>query len=189
MTVMRYEPEYIEFMAVINLLFGSSTLNVLQGPAHFGSVVSGEAQRSKCDPSESKCNFPVPSYRIIQNMDTGYPKVLRPGLIECTLDICEELTQPHQKQFELLSDGMQVVPGSKGVSHGDVDLWGAEKPISNAQACSIHHLDMDIFQSLESPVNIHNQIVQSTHWSDSTDSTRHNLNGFPPNLTTQFNQA
>ena len=28
-TVMRYEPEYIEFMAVMSLLFGSSTLNIL----------------------------------------------------------------------------------------------------------------------------------------------------------------
>ena len=37
MTVMRYEPEYIEFMAVMNLLCGSSTLNILRGPAHFGS--------------------------------------------------------------------------------------------------------------------------------------------------------
>ena len=63
----------------------------------------------------------------------------------------------------LLFDGMQVTPGSKGVSHSDVDLWGAEKLISNAQACSICHLDMDIVQSLESPVNINNQIVQSIH--------------------------
>ena len=163
MTVMRYEPEYMVFMAVMNLLFGSSTLNVLQGPAHFGSVVSGEAQRSKYDPSESKCNFPIPSYRIIQNMDTGYSKVLKPGLIECTLDICEELTQLHQKQFVLSFDGMQVTHGSKGVSHGNVALWGVKKLISNAQACSIHPLDMDIVQSLESPVNINNQIVQSTH--------------------------
>ena len=28
-TAMRYDPEYIEFMAVMNLLFGSSALNVL----------------------------------------------------------------------------------------------------------------------------------------------------------------
>ena len=66
MTVMRYEPEYIEFMAVINLLFGSSALNVLQGPAHFGIVVAPEAERSKYYPSESKCNFLVPSYKIIK---------------------------------------------------------------------------------------------------------------------------
>ena len=89
---MRYDPEYMEFMAVMNLMFGSSALNVLQGPAHFGSVVSGEAPRGKYEPSDSKCNFPVPSYRIIQNLNTGYPKVLKPGLIDCTLDICEELT-------------------------------------------------------------------------------------------------
>ena len=162
-TVMRYEPEYIEFMVVMNLLFGSSALNILRGPAHFGSVLSGEAERSKYDPSESKCNFLVPSYKNIKNIDTGYPKVLKPGLIECTLDICEELTQLHQKQFVLSFDGMQVAPGSKGVSDDDVDLWGAEKLILNAQACSICQLDMDIVQSLESPVNISNQIVQSTH--------------------------
>ena len=58
---------------------------------------------------------------------------------------------------------MQVAPGSKGVSDSDVDLWGAKKPITNAQACSICQLDMDIVQSLESPININNQIVQSTH--------------------------
>ena len=144
MTVMRYEPEYIEFMGVMNLLFGSSTLNVLRGPAHFGTVVSGKAHRSKYDPSESKCNFPVLSYRIMQNLDTGYLKVLKPGIIKCILDICEEQTQLHQKQFVLSFDGMQVAPGSKGVSDGDVDLWGAKKPISNAQACSICQLDMDI---------------------------------------------
>ena len=132
MTVMRYEPEYIEFMAVMNLLFGSSALNVLRGPAHFGSVVAGEAERSKYDPSESKCNFLVPSYKIIKNIDTGCPKVLKLGLIKCTLNICEELTQLDQKQFFLSFDGMQVTPGSKGVSNSDVDLWGAEKLISNA---------------------------------------------------------
>ena len=60
-------------------------------------------------------------------------------------------------------DGMQVAPGSKGVSDSDVDLLGAKKLILNAQACSIHQLDMDIVQGLESPVNIKNQIVQSTH--------------------------
>ena len=87
---------------------------------------------------------------------------MKPGLTKCTLNICEELTQLHQNQFVLSFDGMQVAPGSKGVSDGDVDLWGAEKLISNAQASSIHQLDMDIVQSLESPVNINNQIIQST---------------------------
>ena len=88
---------------------------------------------------------------------------MKPGLIKCTLDICEELTQLHQKQFVLSFDGMQVAHGSKGVSDGDVDLWGAKKLITNEQACSIHQLDMDFVQSLESPININDQIVQSTH--------------------------
>ena len=56
---------------------------------------------------------------------------------------------------------MQVAPGSKGVSDSNVDLWGAEKPVSNAQACSICQLDMDTGQCLESPVNNNNQIFQS----------------------------
>ena len=71
---------------------------------------------------------------------------MKPGLIKCTLDICEELTQLHQKQFVLFFGGMQVAPRSKGVSDSDVDLWGAEKLLSNAQACSFHQLDMDIVQ-------------------------------------------
>ena len=29
MTVMKYDPEYMEFMGVMNLLFGSSALNIL----------------------------------------------------------------------------------------------------------------------------------------------------------------
>ena len=73
---------------------------------------------------------------------------MKPGLIKCTLDICEELTQLNQKQFVLSFDGMQVAPGSKGVSDSNVDLWGAKKLILNAQACSICQLDMDIVQSL-----------------------------------------
>ena len=84
-------------------------------------------KRGKYEPFKSKCNFPIPSYRMIQNIDTGYPKVLKPGLIKCTLDIYEELTQLHQKQFVLSFGGMQVAPGSKGVSDSDVDLWGTEK--------------------------------------------------------------
>ena len=80
-------------------------------------------------------------------------------MIECTLDICEELTQLQWKQFVLSFDGMQMAPGSKGVSDGDVDLWGAEKPISNSQACSIHQLDMEIVQHLESPVNNNNESI------------------------------
>ena len=86
---------------------------------------------------------------------------MKPGLIDCTLDICEELTRLHNKQFVLSSDGMQVAPGSKGLTDGDVDLWGAKKPITNAHACSIRKLDMAIVQSIESPLSKNNLIVQS----------------------------
>ena len=56
---MKYNAKYAEFFSLLYLLFGSSILNVLQGPGHFGSVVSQENARSKYDPSVSKCNFAV----------------------------------------------------------------------------------------------------------------------------------
>ena len=56
---------------------------------------------------------------------------------------------------------MQVAPGSKGLTDGDVDLWGAKKPITNEHACNICKLDMAIVQSIESPLSNNNLIVQS----------------------------
>ena len=100
---------------------------------------------------------------MIQNIDTGFPKVLKPGLIECTLDICKELTQLHQKQFVLSFDGMQVALGLKESVTVMLIFGVPKKMITNEQACNIQQLDMDIVQSLESPINITNQIVQSTH--------------------------
>ena len=100
---------------------------------------------------------------MIQNIDTGFPKVLKPGLIECTLDICEELTQLHQKQFVLSFDGRQVALGLKESVTVMLIFGVPKKTITNEQACNIQQLNMDIVQSLESPININNQIVQSTH--------------------------
>ena len=40
MTLMRYDPECVEFYACLYLLFGNSILNVLHGPGHFSDVVT-----------------------------------------------------------------------------------------------------------------------------------------------------
>ena len=37
---MKYDSEYVEFFSLFFILFGASALNILQGPGHFGSVLS-----------------------------------------------------------------------------------------------------------------------------------------------------
>ena len=57
-TGMWYDDEYMEFLALLNMLYRSSVLNILWGPAHFGTVISRECDQSHFNPSFSKCNFP-----------------------------------------------------------------------------------------------------------------------------------
>ena len=39
-TGMHYDHEYMEFLALLNMLYGLSVLNILRGPGHFGTVIS-----------------------------------------------------------------------------------------------------------------------------------------------------
>ena len=103
-TGMCYNNEYVEFLALLNMLYGSSVLNILRGPAHFGTVISGECDKGQFNPATSKCNFPIPSHNVIQKRCKGYSKKIDPGIIESSLDICEELSTTHGKQFYLLTE-------------------------------------------------------------------------------------
>ena len=96
-TGMHYDDEYVEFLALLNMLFGLSVLNIMREPGHFGTVLSGECERGQFNPSTSKCNFPVPSNNIIQRRGEGYSKKIEPGIIESALDICEDLSRKHGK--------------------------------------------------------------------------------------------
>ena len=133
-TGMWYNDEYVELLALLNMLYGSSVLNILWGPAHFGAVISGECGKGHFNPSFSQCNFPVPGHNIIQKRCEGYSKKIDPGIINSSLDICEELSKIHGKQFNILFNGMVIAQGSKGISNGDVNLWGMEKPVSITKA-------------------------------------------------------
>ena len=73
-TGMWYDDEYMEFLALLNMLYRSSVLNILWGPAHFGTVISWECGQGHFNPSFSKCNFPVLSHNIIQKRCEGYSK-------------------------------------------------------------------------------------------------------------------
>ena len=120
---MKYDPKYVEYFSLLYLLFGSSVLNVLRGPGHFGSVVIKENLRSKYDPAASKCNFAVPTVNQLRQVDFGFQKRTSPGIISKSIEICKSTPQ---KEFVVCFDGMRVSQGSKGKTDGDVDLWGAE---------------------------------------------------------------
>ena len=141
--------EYVEFLALLNMLYGSSVLNILRGPGHFGTVISRECDKGQFNPSTSKCNFPIPSHNVIQNRSEGYSKKIYPGIIESSLDICEELSTTHGKQFNLSFDGMLIAQGSKGISDGDVNLWGTEKPVSISKSQKCLEFELKLAEELE----------------------------------------
>ena len=124
---MRYDPECVEFYVCLYLLFGNSVLNVLRGPGHFSDVVTQNCGRGKYNPTTSKVNFAVPSLRVLQNVKTTYPKTIRPGLINYTLDTAEK-DAGEGKQFVLSFDGKKIAQGVTGTDKGDVNLWGNENP-------------------------------------------------------------
>ena len=107
MTLMRYDPECVEFYACLYLLFGNSVLNVLHGPGHFSDVVTQNCGRGKYNLTTSKVNFAVPSLCVLQNVKTTYPKTIRPGLIKFTLDTAEK-DAGEGKQFVLSFDGKKL---------------------------------------------------------------------------------
>ena len=149
---MHYENEYVEFLALLNMLYGLSVLNILRGPGHFGTVISGKCEKGQFKPLTSKCNFPVPCHNIIQNRCKGYSKKIDPGIIESSLDICQELSTTHGKQFNLSFDGMLIAQGSKGISDGDVNLWEIEKPVSISK--SQKHLELELKLAEELKIRI-----------------------------------
>ena len=148
-TGMHYDDEYVEFLALLNMLYGSSVLNILRGPGHFGTVISSDCERGQFPPTTSKCNFPVPSHNIIQRRCEGYSKKIEAGIIELALDICEDLSRTHGKQFNLSFDGMLIAQGLKGINNGDVNLWGIEKPVSISKAQECLKLELKLAQELE----------------------------------------
>ena len=60
-TTMQFDNEYIEFFALLQILFRASITNVLCGPGHFGKVVDEEVEQNAYNPKSGKCNFAIPS--------------------------------------------------------------------------------------------------------------------------------
>ena len=127
---MWYDKEFVEFWSIINLLFGGSATNVLQGPVHFGHVVSEKSTKNLYKPKNSECNFALPSNHTLKRMDTGYDRIILPGFVDHTLDVAQEEAS-QGVQFCVTLDGKTVAEGSKGEIDGDIDLWGVDKQHSN----------------------------------------------------------
>ena len=132
-TTMKFNQEYIEFSALLQILFGTSITNVLCGPGHFGKVLDEKVHRNQYNPKSGKCNFAILSAYTLSKLDIGYPKDIPCGKIEHTLQIAEEQSWDG-KQFTLSFDGKLVAQGSFGEKNRDVDLWGHEGVISVHQA-------------------------------------------------------
>ena len=99
---------------------------------------------------------------MIQNRCEGYSKKIDPGIIESSLDICEDLSTKHGKQFNLSFHGMLIAQGSKGISDGDVNLWGIKKPVSVSISKSQKHLEFELklAEELEIPITEDNMSSQ-----------------------------
>ena len=136
---MKYDSSYTEFFSLFYHLFGASALNVLRGPAQFGSVITNTNSCSCYDPDSSKCNLAIPLINTLRKLDIGFDKKTPTGKITKSLEISSE---DKEKQYVISFDGMQVSEGSKGKTDGDVDLWGAEgRSTIHTQA---EHLDNDL---------------------------------------------
>ena len=72
-----------------------------------------------------------------------------PGIIESSLDICQELSTTHGKQFNLSFNGMLIAQSSKGISNGDVNLWGIEKPLSISKYQKHLEFELKLAEELE----------------------------------------
>ena len=90
-------------------------------------MVSGDCKKGLYLPSEAKCNFAVPHINVLKKIDTGYPRIVPPGIVKYTLDKLEN-EQQNGQEFVISFDGMKVACGCKGNHDGDVDLWGCERP-------------------------------------------------------------
>ena len=86
---------------------------------------------------------------MIQNICEVYSKKIDPGIIQSSLDICEELSTTHGKQFNLSFNGMLIAQGSKGISYGDVNLRGIEKPVSISKSQKCLEFELKLAEELE----------------------------------------
>ena len=125
---MKYDPDCVEFFSLFALMFGSSTVDVLRGPANFSQVITEKTRRGLYDPQQGIFNFTIPSITTLKKVSSGYPKNIPVGLVEHSLCIAQEQAKEYGAQFVLGFDSKLVAAGCKGENEGDINLWGRERP-------------------------------------------------------------
>ena len=86
-TRMKYDPDCGEFFSLFALMFGSSTVDMLRGPANFSQVIIEKTCRGLYDPQQGTFNFTIPSITTLKKVSSGYPKNIPVGLVEHSLCI------------------------------------------------------------------------------------------------------
>ena len=107
-TKMCYDKDCVEFFALFNLMFGSSSINVLRGAGHFGSIVEHTTEKGRYDPSIGIFNFSIPSVNTLHTIATGYPSYISVGFINQSLDMAQEEARKGI-QYVLGFDGKMIV--------------------------------------------------------------------------------
>ena len=127
-TRMKYDPDCVEFFSLFALMFGSSAVDVLRGPANFSQVITEKTRRGLYDPQQGTFNFAIPSITTLKKVSSGYPKNIPVGLVEHSLCIAQEQAKEYGAQFVLGFNGKLVAAECKGENEGDINLWGRERP-------------------------------------------------------------
>ena len=94
-------------------------VRLLSGPKN-----SGLKKEDRFDPKQGKCNFAVPSFRVLRTIDDSnpIPKEIKPSIIQDVLNLSST-----SKEYILAIDGKKVAQGLNDTA-GDIDLWGYETP-------------------------------------------------------------
>ena len=119
MTQMRYRHDTSLFWETVLAVGGPRMLCLFLSDKHFGQVNSGECAKSKYVPNKGHFNFVVPDEKTLLKSKMGLPKVIPCGIIEESVQLLDKV-----KEFVLLLDGKQLIPGLLNEDEGDVNLWG-----------------------------------------------------------------
>ena len=57
---LHFDHDYVEFFALLQIMFGSSLTNVLRGPGHLGKLVQEQVEWNAYFPISGDCNFAIP---------------------------------------------------------------------------------------------------------------------------------
>lgn len=148
---MTYRNVTKRFWSIVFRICGGKGIRFFSGTKNFGQIVSKKSQRGKYNPKDADVNFAVPSVRYLTHFDKQYGKIVKPGIIQETLDIVR-----NRKNMILMTDLKKISPGHRNKMDGDVNLWGHESsPTLKEQHESLDENRRKIKQMIDHVKNTH----------------------------------